>query len=195
MDSLSTCWKDTGPFDPFRVAGLVFICVLISILLSCRSSVPQDRVLFDFESDGELDRFHWKCHTLFSLSEEHATRGTSSLKLELFPSDFPGLSPMLEDNDWRGFKQLAFDVFNTEEEAIQITVRMDDTAGFPNYEDRYNKIFNLKPGQNTVVIPFETLVTSGTQRRLDLKRIYRLLVFMGYPKKRIVLYMDHFRLS
>lgn len=195
MDALAECRNDTRWIDPFKVAGVILVCVLILTLLNCRSSVPQDRVLFDFESDEELDRFHWKCHTLFSLSEEHATRGRSSLKLELFPSDFPGLSPMLEDNDWRGFKQLAFDIFNTEAQAIRITVRIDDTAGFPNYEDRYNREFSLKPGRNTVVIPFETLVTSGTQRRLDLKRIYRLLVFMGYPEKKTVLYMDHFRLS
>jgi hypothetical protein len=162
---------------------------------ACHSSVHGEKVLFDFESDAELDRFHWKCHTLFSLSGEHVTRGGNSLRLELFPSDFPGLSPMLEENDWRGFKQLAFDVFNSEAEEIQISVRIDDKVIFPGYEDRYNGQYALRPGANTVAVPLDELVTSGTGRKLNLKTIHRFLVFVERPEKRIVLYLDYLRLS
>ena len=181
--------------EALKIAGSVLVCMLLCASVACHSSVSGEKVLFDFESDADLDRFHWKCHTLFSLSEEHATRGRSSLKLELFPSDFPGLAPMFEQNDWRGFGQLAFDVFNNEAESIQVTVRIDDKLTFPGYEDRYNHEYTLKPGLSTVVVPVDGLVTSGTGRRLDLKMITRLLVFVERPEKRIVLYLDYFRLS
>ena len=72
---------------------LVVILLMFVWLSAGHCTKPEsEKILFDFESDSELDRFHWQCHTLFSLSDEHATHGKKSLKLELFPSDYPGLS-------------------------------------------------------------------------------------------------------
>jgi len=52
----------------------------------------------------------------------------------------------------------------------------------------------LMPGANQVKIPLNSLKTSGTERSLDLKNIYRFLIFMSHPDKRYVLYLDYFRL-
>ncbi len=38
------------------------------------------------------------------------------------------------------------------------------------------------------------LVTSGTGRSLDFKKIHRLLIFAGHPEKKMVLYVDYIRL-
>ena len=152
-------------------------------------------MLFDFESDAELDRFHWRCHTLFSLSNEHATNGKKSLRLELYPSDYPGLVPMIEKRDWGGYKALCFDIFNPEEKELRLSVRIDDRKDYPNYNDRYNKGFILKPGLNRMRIPLDTLVASGTGRKLNLRNICRLLIFMIRPQRRVVLFVDYLRLE
>jgi len=172
----------------------ILIIGCFSALAACAGSVSGERVLFDFESDEQLDRFHWRCHTLFSLSNEYPTHGDKSLRLELYPSEYPGLAPMLDENDWRGYKTLCFDIYNTEKETLRITVRIDDRKDYPNYGDRYNKSFIIQPGMNRVCIPFDSLITSRTSRTLDLKKIYRLLIFVVRPQKKVVLYVDYLRL-
>lgn len=155
----------------------------------------REKVLFDFEEDAELDRFQWKCHTLFALSGQLTTHGTKSLKLDLFPSEYPGLAPMIKDTDWSRYRTLRLDVYNPQGEDILLSVRIDDKEDYPDYTDRFNRSFVVKPGANTMTIPFDSLITSGTKRMLNLKRIYRLLIYMARPKEKTVFYFDHIRLA
>lgn len=114
--------------------------------------------------------------------------------MELYPSDYPGLTPMLEENDWRGYKMFCFDIFNPKKKEIRLSLRIDDRKDYPDYEDRYNNTFILKPGMNRVSIPLDILITSGTKRTLDLRKIYRVLIFMAHPQSKVVLYVDYIRL-
>ncbi len=170
---------------------IVFLCLLS---VAC-SGPPGERILFDFETDEVLDRFHWKCHTLFALSDEHATHGSKSLRLELYPSEYPGLAPMIKDNDWRKYGAFQFDVYNPQDADIRLSVRIDDSEDYPDYADRYNRTFVVGPGANTIIIPLDSMLTSGSKRPLNLKMIYRLVVFMGQPKDKTVLYFDYLRLT
>jgi hypothetical protein len=174
--------------------GVTFLCVCIAGLFACWNKGPEERVLFDFESDEELNRFHWRCHTLLSLSDEHVTHGKKSLRLELYPSEYPGLYPKLKEIDWSPYRAICFDIFNPQNVETLIAVRIDDQKDYPDYEDRYNNGFVLKPGLNRLSIPLNTLLTSGTKRNLDLKEIFRLLIFSVKPKDKVVLYVDHLRL-
>ena len=163
-------------------------------ILACEKIKNKELVLFDFESESVLDEFHWKCRTLFSLSEDHAVQGRKSLKIELFPSSYPGLSPKLKHHNWIGYKALCFEVHNPSPETVSLVLRIDDKKDALEYSDRYNKSFVLMPGANQLKISFDTLKTSGTDRLLELKNIYRFLVFMSHPDKKYVLYLDYFRL-
>lgn len=178
-----------------KLIRISFLTIPLIFLMSCSSEINRERILFDFESDSELDQIHWECHTLFFLSDKHASHGKRSLKMELYPSDYPGLTPMLKENDWRGFKALCFDIYNPEEKQVRISVRIDDKKDYPDYKDRYNKSFILNQGMNQISIPLNSLVTSGKDRNLNLKNIYRLLIFTASPEKRVVLYIDFIRLS
>jgi len=176
------------PLQLFAVFCLIF-------LAACSWNKPRELVLLDFESDAVLDRVHWDCHTLMSLSDRHVTHGKSSLRLELYPSPYPGLAPKLTDRDWRGYEELILDVFSVGEEEVHLTVRIDDRDRTPEYKDRYNKRFVLKTGMNQIKIPLTTLVTSGTHRKLELDGIRKLLLFTVNPKQKTVLYVDYVRLS
>jgi len=123
---------------------LLWLCALFA----CSGNGAKECVFFDFESDSELDRLHWSCHALYQLTNEHATHGRKCLRLELYPANYPGLTPMLGKNDWRGYEAFCLDIYNPEETEIRITVRMDDRKEYPDYKDRYNKSFTLKPGPN-----------------------------------------------
>ncbi|MEW6417428.1 MAG: hypothetical protein AB1480_04820 [Nitrospirota bacterium] len=178
-----------------KLIKIIFSILFPIFLLNCHSNTPKELVVFDFESDSELDRIHWECHALFFLSDEHVTHGKRSLKMELYPSDYPGLTPIFKENDWRGFKALCFDIYNPEEKQVQVSVRVDDKKDYPEYKDRYNKRFILNQGMNQISIPLNTLVTSGKDRNLNLKNIYRLLIFTASPEKRVTLYLDYIRLT
>ena len=177
-----------------KLIKIIFLTILPIFLLNCYSNTTKERILFDFESDSELEQIQWKCHTLFSLSSDHTTHGKRSLKMELYPSDYPGLDPKLEEKDWRGYKALCFDIYNPEEKNVQMSVRIDDQKDYPEYKDRYNKSFILNQGMNQISIPLDTLITSGKDRNLTLKNIYRLLIFTSNPEKKVVLYIDYIRL-
>jgi hypothetical protein len=170
------------------------ITLAFFLTLGCSGPKPGDIVLNDFESDADLDRLHWRCHVLYSLSPEHATRGSRSLRMELYPSEYPGLTPFLGVKDWRGFSAIGFDIFNPGEREVRLTLRIDDREKTPEYGDRYNEAIVLKPGPNRVVKVLADLKTSGSKRPLNLGRIYRFLMFVVRPQEKIVLYVDNIRL-
>ena len=172
---------------------IALIAVLLYGSLCCLREYPHEFVLADFESDDDLNRVHWQCHTLFFLSDENVTHGKKSLRIELYPSNYPGLSFKLTKNDWSKYKNLAFDVFNPQKE-ISITVRIDDALEYPGYEDRFNKKFAIKHGLNRINIPFNSMRTSGTERIIDPKNIFRFLIFISYPHEKSVLFIDYVHL-
>ncbi len=169
----------------------LIVAACFIILCGCHEGIPPESVLFDFESDSDLDRVHWKCHSLFHLSDKHVSHGTKSLHLELYPSEYPGFSPNLVKDDWQGYKSFCFDVYNPGEKELQITVRIDDREDAPEYPDRYNRSFTIKPGMNRIRIPLDSLVTSGTRRKLDLNSIHQLIIFMVNPALKVDLYIDY----
>jgi len=95
-------------------------------MVACEKTNDKELVLFDFESEYVFEKFHWKCRTRFSLSDLYAVQGKKSFKLELFPSSYPGLSPALKHNDWRGYNAFCFEVYNPLSEAVSMVLRIDD---------------------------------------------------------------------
>lgn len=152
-------------------------------------------VLLDFGKDADLDRIFWKCHVLYSLADEHATRGAKSLRMELYPSEYPGLAPLLTQRDWSRYGNLAFDFYNPMGREVPLTLRIDDRKDSPDYADRCNETIRLKPGENRIVLPLRTLKTSGTRRDLDWSRVALFLMFVVKPEEKITLYVDNIRLT
>lgn len=180
---------------PYSMKTLVLVLAVAVLILPGCSRVPRDEVvLFDFESDAELDRLHWNCHTLYSLSDQHATHGKRSIKLELYPAEYPGLNMKLQTRDWSRHKTLRFDVYNPGNAAVPITVRIDDRKDFPDHHDRFNKRFDVIPGTNRIEIPLGTLMTSGSLRYMDLKKIKTFIIFSARPAVKTTLFVDYIRL-
>ncbi len=171
------------------------LAIFFLLVIGCNGHDQKELILFDFESDSELDKVHWKCHTLFSLSDENVTHGNKSLRLELYPSGYPGFSPVLETKDWKDYEYLSFDIYNPETTEIKIVVRIDDREDSPDYDDRYNHSFTLMPGLNRINLPLRELVTSGTNRKLDPGNIQGLVIFMVNPPEKVTIFMDYLRLG
>jgi len=176
------------------IKNLLFILTSLLFLLSCQQDF-KEIVLFDYESDKELDQLYWSCHVLYSVSNDHATHGSKSLKLELFPSDYPGMIPVLAVKDWRDYREFCFDVYNPSEQVVQLWVRIDDRKNYPDSNDRYENKFVLKEGNNHISIPLESLITLGSNRHLDLAKIHRLFIYVHHPIKKTTLYVDYILLK
>ncbi len=172
-------------------AGLV----VLVCLAPCSRKTNREILLFDFETEAELDRLLWSCHTLYSLSDRHAAHGSHSLKIELFPSDSPGLVPLLAVKDWSPYTELSFDIYNPSREPVRAEIRVDDKDDYPDYGDRYNKRVVLKSGGNHITIPLYSLVASGSNRHLHLGHIRRLFIFLPYPGQKTTLYVDAIKLA
>lgn len=165
------------------------------LFLSACPTTQQDNLLYDFESDKELDDFEWKCKTMFSLSTEHVTHGKQSLKLELFPSDYPGIAPLSVRKDWRNYQNFAFDVYNPSVNNLIIYVRVDDTTGYNDEAERFNQKFILRPGMNRLRIPLATMKAARSHRLLDFGAIKNIILFMESPPEKITVYTDFWRLE
>jgi len=181
--------------ETMSLARILSLLLCGLLLISCGSGSPGERVINDFETDDELDRLDWSCHTLYTLVPEHATHGSRSIKLDLFPSDWPGIAPRISQRNWSAFGELVFDVYNPSRSNIPLSVRIDDRPDYPEYPDRYTGRFVLKPGQNRIAIPLDPLATPSGMRKLNLKNICRLVIYSARPTEKVVLYLDHLRLK
>ena len=176
------------------MSSMRLLSVITGILLLTGCGAPgSELVLYDFETDNELNELHWHCRTLYSRSDQFVSHGVKALKLELYPSDYPGLDMKLKKHDWRIYKALRLEIYNPQPRSIQVKFRIDDKED-PDYADRYSRGFDLKPGMNYLYVPLNTLITTGTSRNLNLKEIHKFLIYIVNPERKVVLYIDHIRL-
>lgn len=184
-----------GEEMPSMLYAIIFSIAFSLAPAGCSRPPTHELVLNDFEEDSDLDRVHWQCRTLFSLSQEHVTSGKQALKMELFPADYPGLALKLDDHDWSRFGNVVFGIFNPQDETLVLTVRTDDRPDYPDYEERYNGRHTLLPRSNHLSIPLNSLRTSGSGRPLNLKTIRRFLFFLADTRETYRLYVDNIRLA
>ena len=173
----------------------IWVCLGCLWLCSCREVPKHPLVLLDFEAEETLDEILWRCHTLFSLSDDWAGCGNRSLKFQFFPSDYPGFAYVLHKKDWRGYDRISIRVFVPGKEPVELMIRIDDRRKSDEYGDRFNKVYRLNPGHNEVVIRLDQLITTETQRKMALKNIYQIMWFMVNPDQRHTLYFDCLRLD
>lgn len=74
--------------------------------------------------------------------------------------------------DWTTAEGLGVDIFLHGEEPSDLTIIVDDTAFFPDYNNRFQKTLPLKPGYNAVRIEGESLRRTNGGRPMNMSYIY-----------------------
>ena len=166
---------------------LTGICAIATLVISCQAGTP--RYHLDFETEEDLDALYWQCKTVFSLSDKYVTSGGKSLKVEFFPSPFPGIRLERFPSDWSSYRRLVFDAYNPEDRGISLDLRLDDKRD-PHFDDRYNGKVWLNPGVNHISIPLDGLMTTGTSRHLDLGHMKKVILFMTNPRVVHIVFLD-----
>jgi hypothetical protein len=172
------------------------IVILLSIAIYCctqKSDSHNAKILFDFEEEGELDLFRWKCKTLFYLSEEYTKHGDRSLKVEFFPSRQVGFSTGMVYHDWSHLNAFQFAVFNPSTKTINLYLQISDDSTRDDPSKAYTKVLSITSGDNVITVPIFELLDSFS-RKLNAHNIKGFYIFMREIPAQTTLYFDYFRL-
>ena len=176
-------------------ASLLFLAAVLVFLHACSpQGVQPCRLIYDFEEDQELDGLVWRCHSWYERSREHASHGSFSLKVQMYPPEtYPGFAISDLKGPWKGISRVKLDIFNPNPFPLSITFRIDDKKD-PPYEDRVNKTLELREGANPVTLDLADLKTSGTRRHLDPSSICAFMFFTVSPERPVTIFVDNIRL-
>jgi hypothetical protein len=174
---------------PTRV--FILLILALSLFTGCQR---KPAFHYDFETEEILDTLSWKCKTIFSLSDKHATSEQKCLEMNLYPSPYPGIALSNFNPDWSRHDTLKFDIYNQEDISLRLTIRIDD-AKDPSYNGRYNHPIILSPGMNHISILLNSLHTSETDRKINLTNVQQVILFLKQPEKKQTIYLDNIRLE
>lgn len=175
----------------FNFLYIIFSLGLLFCACSGQNNSNQD-ILFDFESDNELDLFAWKCPSMFSISDEWSKNGKSSLKFEFYPAKQIGFSTGKVKRNWGGSKELVFAVYNPSDETTEFHIRISDNLTNRDPARAYVTKLVVRPGENTIRLPVRSYVDSSG-RSLNLGNIMGIYVYKKDVVSRVVLFFDYFR--
>ena len=141
-----------------------------------------------FESYSDTDVFEGP-GTSVEVSSAHATHGKHSLKVSIHPgSDYPGLQWEVYGSgaqNWTGEKDFHFDVYNNNEDTIQLQVKFKSGRDYPKKSYSYPAV--LEPlKMNTISIPIDQIASS-----CDITQMSYVKFFVQSPQKEVVLYFDN----
>jgi len=150
-------------------------------------------ILFDFETEAELDYIQWRCHTRFTLTNENASVGSRSLRMDFYPATYPGFAPEINASDIHCYKTLQMDVYHPGNDPVPLHIRMDDQNSGSDSKNRFQIQFIVKPGSNRLSISLDNLKT-GNGRLLHPKKLCKFVIYMVNIRQQVVLYFDAIRL-
>lgn len=169
------------------------IACLFTITLSACTPQPIKAVLFDFETDSDLDRFAWKCRSRFEISPDFSHSGRSSLRFEFHPAERVGFSTGDVPHDWSAFKSFDFWVYNPSGKIVSLHLQVNRREPDGKFNHLIAEEFEVAPGPNKISIPLGVARDSkNTQPRLD--KVDGFFIFMRDIPSVTVLYFDSFRL-
>jgi VanZ family protein len=93
-------------------------------------------------------------------------------------SKYSGAQFNAGEKDWSSYKTLLLQVENPGELELTFNIRIDDDRNCESYDARFNQSYKLAPGVNELSIPLEAVAEGPKSRRLDLKRISKVYLFV-----------------
>lgn len=174
-----------------------FLCLSICFLFAlqaCEQSVTENNyMLFDFETNEELDLFAWKCRSQFSLSENYKKHGQRSLRMEFYPTRRVGFSTRNIEHNWSKVKAFELTVYNPSMRTVSIYLQISDDSSKGNPLRTSRKLFTTLPGENIFRVSISQLFDS-TSRKLNPNYIQGFYIYMTEITSLTTLYFDYFRL-
>lgn len=176
---------------------LLVACLPLAVAITdegiARTQFP---LLADFETPFEKDR--WEEDARASVDRSVSRHGNASLRVEMEPSLYSGISLVYFPRNWSGYHFLRLEVFNPASEEIKITCRIHDRQhekGEQRYEDRFNQGFLLRQGWNELRIDLSEVVSAPYSRKMDLGEIRVVGLFATTLSAPRTVFVDYVRLE
>ena len=125
--------------------------------------------------------FHWRIEKAWTLSfGVNREIVGDALEVDLFADEFPGVSFHEPVPDWRRYRTLIIDVENPAPELLHLGVRVHDRRHNFNFNDRFNRRYDLAGGERrTLRIALEDIRHGPRQRLMDMAHISDITLFRG----------------
>lgn len=163
---------------------------------SLRRAFPH---LNNFEKHHELQQLTANPERVNAqVTNEIASQGAQSLRLELAAGKYAGLRLRVCYGDWGKYERLVMDLFNPDAEPLPLMLRISDVLhdrGNNSYNDRFNRPLLLQPGWNQVQVAMNDIKNGATQRRLQLDKLCNLGIFASDLQQTRRFYLDNIRLE
>lgn len=104
----------------------------------------------------------------------------NALAIGITSDPYSGASLHNLPSDWRGYDQLNMTVWNPQDHAISLTLRINDLAHEQDsgeYVDRFNRSFQITPGINRISQNLNDVATAPKDRGMDMNNVRRLMLF------------------
>ncbi len=193
-------FKGTQTFSRSKLKYVVvgiFIILSYPLMINTADTIIAYRsfpILSDFESPYELTRWSGNQLEIKNLDDDnnHVMGNTfltdeySNLTFKTFP------------NNWTGFTNLTFRIFNEGVNDHILKLRIHDRHHRKSnwdYNDRFNQNINLTPGWNKISIDLNIVRVQPRNRNMDMSKIETLTLFSHNLKANIRFYFDDFRLE
>jgi VanZ family protein len=102
------------------------------------------------------------------------------LEVDFVADETPGIGFHEPVPDWRGFRWLLIDVENPAEESLRLGVRVHDDHHNRQFNDRFNRGYDLRAGERkTLRVSLEEVRRGPRHRPMDMAHISNVTLFRG----------------
>lgn len=121
------------------------------------------------------------------------TEGDGFLRMDFSPAKWPGITIKEIFPDWSGHHTLAFDIYSEDPVPTRFVLRVDDRGhDGVTFHDRFNRSLAIEAGLNRFRIPIADILEAPTGRRMDVRRMKKLVLFANSPKTPFTVYWNGF---
>jgi VanZ family protein len=156
--------------------------------------IQQFPVLSDFEGARDLDAWSGQVERV----NEPVREGRFSLAVHLGTQRFSGVRSYTLRRDWRGYRELVFELYNPLDDELTINLRINDRqheqAG-RRFADRFNRQLNVSPGWNQFRISLEDVRQAPEGRAMNMAEIQQVQLFVHALEQPRTVYLDYIRLE
>jgi VanZ family protein len=165
-------WQRFGALAVALSCVAIFLAPIVRMARAYVHRNGQFPVIADFHSRIE------KSWTLsFGVNREIVD---DALEVELVAEEFPGVAFYEPVPDWRRYRTLIIDVENPAAEVLHLGVRVHDLRHNFNFNDRFNRRYDLAAGERrTLRIALEDIRHGPRQRLMDMAHISDITLFRG----------------
>lgn len=120
------------------------------------------------------------------------------LEVTFMPEKYPDITLLHFMTNWTSYQYISFKLFNTQTKSLNINFKIYDKYHAKHnykYSDRFNRVFNLKPGWNKIKITLAEVINSPKTRKMDITEIKSVSLFLLNVKQPIKIYLGAIELN